>query len=260
MLFLPKVLALILLAVKPRLSRLFGGVPRAAVSVLIESLFSVLLAPILMLFQSKFVAAILLRMAVGWPPQQRGDHQTGFAEALGAHGSHTLIALVAGLVTYYLVPSYFWWFTPVLAGLALAIPVSMITSRTSLGRLARRFGLFLTPEESAEPPVLRQLERNLAAPPPLLCGEADEQDLWSRAVVHPCAYALHASLLPDEIPSRRRRHYLEGLIFQLQDEGAGSLSPSEKRALLSHRDGVYDLHTLLWAGAEPPATPAPNAG
>jgi membrane glycosyltransferase len=255
MLFLPKVLALILLAAKPRLGRLFGGVARATVSVVIESLVSVLLAPILMLFQSKFVAAILLRMAVGWPPQQRGDHQTGLAEALGAHGSHTLIALTAGLLAYFYVPSFFWWFTPVLAGLALSVPVSMITSRTSLGRLARRAGLFLTPEESEEPPVLRELDRNLAAPSPLLCGEADERDLWSRAVVDPCAYALHASLLPDETPSRRRRHYLEGLIFQLQDEGAGSLTPGEKRALLSHRDGLYELHTLLWAGAEPPPTP-----
>jgi membrane glycosyltransferase len=259
MLFLPKVLALVLLAVKPRLGRQFGGVPRATLSVVIESLFSVLLAPVLMLFQSKFVAAILLRVAVGWPPQQRGDHQTGLAEAIGAHGAHTLIALAAGLVTYHYVPSYFWWFTPVLAGLALSIPVSMITSRTSLGMLARRAGLFLTPEESNEPEVLRRLEENLAAPSPLLCGETAGDDLWLRAVVDPCAYALHAALLPDETPSRRRRHYLEGLIFQLQDEGTGSLSPAEKRALLSHRDGLYELHTLLWAGAEPPATPTTRA-
>jgi membrane glycosyltransferase len=260
MLFLPKVMALFLLAVKPRLGRLFGGVPRATLSVVIESLFSVLLAPVLMLFQSKFVAAIILRTTVGWPPQQRGDHQTGFAEALGTHGSHTLIAVIAGGLAYVYVPSFFWWFTPVLAGLALSIPVSMITSRTSLGMLARRAGLFLTPEESAEPPVLRQLDRNLASPSPLLCREVDERDLWSRAVVDPCAYALHSSLLPDETPSRRRRHYLEGLIFQLQDEGAGSLTAAEKRALLSHRDGLYELHTLLWAGAEPPASPVAGAG
>lgn len=259
MLFLPKVLALILLAAKPRLGRRFGGVPRAAASVVIESLFSVLLAPILMLFQSKFVGAILLRMAVGWPPQHRGDHQTGLAEALGAHGSHTLIALMAGLLTYLYVPSFFWWFTPVLAGLVLSVPLSMITSRTALGMLAKRAGLFLTPEESDEPPVLRGLERHLTAPQALRYGETADRELWSRAVLDPCAYALHASLLPDESPSRRRRHYLEGLIFQLQDEGITSLSPSEKRALLSHRDGLYELHTLLWAAAEPPAPLAPSA-
>ncbi|MBK1718645.1 glucans biosynthesis glucosyltransferase MdoH [Thiocystis violacea] len=253
MLFLPKLLALVLLAVHPEQARRFGGLARASLSVLIESLLSVLLAPVLMLFQSKFVAAILLRTSVGWPTQQRGDHQTGFGQALGAHGLHTLIALIAGLVTYTYVPAFFWWFTPVLAGLALSIPVSMITSRTSLGLLARRAGLFMTPEETDEPRVLRALDENLANPRPCSCAGPKDLDLWSRAVLDPCVHALHASLLPDERPSRRRRHYLEGLIFQLQDEGPNSLNPNEKRALLSHRDGLQELHTLLWAdGASRP--------
>ena len=240
-------------------ARQFGGLPRASLSVLIESLISVLLAPVLMLFQSKFVAAILLRTTVGWPSQQRGDHQTGFAEALGAHGIHTLIAFGAGWLTYTYVPSFFWWFTPVLAGLALSIPVSMITSRTALGLLARRAGLFMTPEESDEPRVLKLLADNLAAPQAPLCAGVVAGDLWSRAVADPCAYTLHASLLPDETPSRRRRHFLQGLIFKLEDEGVASLTPAEKRALLSHRDGLYELHTLRWTGLEVPAALSPSA-
>ena len=162
-------------------------------------------------------------------------------------------------------PSFFWWFTPVLAGLALSIPVSMITSRVWLGQLARRAGIFLTPEETAQPRVLQLLEENLAqCAMTRLCVSATGGDLWYRAVVDPCAYALHASLLPDETPNRRRRHYLEGLIFQLQDEGPGSLKPAEKRALVSHRDGLFELHTLLWAApgnrqARPRATAAAEA-
>lgn len=252
LLFLPKLLALILLAVKRDLAQRFGGLARATISVVIESLLSVLLAPVLMLFQSKFVAAILLRTTVGWPTQERGDHQTGFAEAFGAHAVHTLIAAAVGVVTYVYVPAFFWWFTPVLAGLALSIPVSMITSRTSLGLLARRAGLFLTPAESDEPRVLRLLDDNLAAPQP--APQTTDRELWSWVVVDPGAYALHASLLPDETPSRRRRHALEGIIFQLQDEGPQSLNTAEKRALLSHRDGLHELHTQLWAGAEPPVS------
>jgi membrane glycosyltransferase len=254
LLFLPKLLSLLLLAFDPVLARRFGGLPRAALSVLIESFFSVLLAPVLMLFQSKFVAAILLRTTVGWPTQERGDHQTGLAEAVGAHGVHTLIAAVAGVATYVYVPDFFWWFTPVLTGLALSIPVSMITSRTSLGQLARRAGLFLTPEESSEPRVLKLLEDNLAQQLASTHsgGAGSDRDVWSQTVVNPCPYALHASLLPDETPSRRRRHALEGLIFKLQDEGPDSLTSQEKRTLISHRDGLYELHTLLWAGAKPP--------
>jgi membrane glycosyltransferase len=267
MLFLPKLFALLLLAVRPGLRAAHGGLPRAALSVLLESLLSVLYAPVLMLFQSKFVAAILLRKVVGWPPQQRGDHQTGLSEAMGAHGAQTLLAIAAGLVTYLYVPAFFWWFTPVLAGLLLAIPVSMATSRVWPGETSRALGLFLTPEESSPPRVLQLLNERLAHSDSAQCaGDAGEigGDLWYRAVIDPCAYSLHASLLPEETPNRRRRHYLEGLIFQLQDDGPNSLTPAEKRALLSHRDGLEELHLLLWASpiapmgvtANPQALPA----
>lgn len=256
MLFLPKILALVLLAARPRLARRFGGLSRASLSVLIESLLSVLLAPVLMLFQSKFVLAILLRQNVGWPTQQRGDRGTGLTEAIGAHAYQTLIGVATGLAAYHYVPSFFPWFTPVLAGLILAVPVSMITSRTSLGRRARRAGLFLAAEETVRPRVLQLLDQQIAAPPAPPCRGAEGQDLWLRAVVDPCACALHSSLLPEETPSRRRRHYLEGLIFQLQDEGAASLSAAERRALISHRDGLFELHELLWSGPSAPVDTA----
>lgn len=254
MLFLPKLFALILLAARPRLRVAYGGLPKASLSVLLESLLSVLYAPVLMIFQSKFVIAILLRKVVGWPPQQRGDHQTGFPEALGAHGDQTILAIITGLLTYHYVPAFFWWFTPVLAGLLLAIPVSMATSRVWLGEGAKRLGLFLTPEESSPPRVLVLLNEQLDRIERPVCSSVGENgpgemtsDLWYRAVIDPCAYALHAALLPDEVPNRRRRHYLEGLIFKLQDEGIDSLDPAEKRAILSHRDGLGELHLLLWS-------------
>ncbi|NEX22493.1 glucans biosynthesis glucosyltransferase MdoH [Thiorhodococcus mannitoliphagus] len=251
-LFLPKILALLLLAADPQEARRFGGLRGASLSVLIESLLSVLLAPVLMLFQSKFVAAILLRTAVGWPTQQRGDHQTGILEAMGAHGIHTLIAVVTGYVAYVYVPDFFWWFTPVLVGLALSIPVSILTSRTSLGLHAKRAGLFLTPAETEEPPVLKQLDEQLGdALPQGVCG-AGTQPPWTAAMVEPCIYALHDSLLHDKPSSRRGRHVLEGLIFQLQDDGADSLSIREKRALLAHREGLHLLHTRLWSGTDLP--------
>ena len=252
LLFLPKILALVLLALDRREARRFGGLLGASLSVLIESLVSVLLAPVLMLFQSKFVAAILLRTTVGWPSQQRGDHQTGVLEAMGAHGVQTLMALGTGYLTYVYVEDFFWWFTPVLAGLVLSIPVSILTSRTSLGLRAKAVRLFITPAEAEEPAVLRLLDEKLADPLPTACSAAGPQPLWTRALMAPCVYALHDSMLRDEPQSRRRRHALEGLVFQLQDEGEDSLSLREKRALLAHREGAYLLHTRLWAAPDPP--------
>ncbi|NVZ11072.1 glucans biosynthesis glucosyltransferase MdoH [Allochromatium humboldtianum] len=260
LLFLPKILALVLLALDRDEARRFGGLLKASLSVLIESLLSVLLAPVLMLFQSKFVAAILLRTSVGWPAQQRGDHQTGVLEALGAHGVHTLIAFAVGYVAYVHVPDFFWWFTPVLAGLVLSVPVSILTSRTSLGLRLKEAGLFLTPAETEEPPVLRRLEERLTEPSPPIEAPVGERAFWTRAMMNPGVYALHDALLHDEPQTRRRRHILEGLALQLQDEGEDSLSLREKRALLSHRDGLHLLHTRLWAAPTLEAPPPPANG
>jgi hypothetical protein len=56
---------------------------------------------------------------------------------------------------------------PVIVGMLLPIPFTVLTSRASLGRRLRAAGLLLTPEESAPPPELLALARHeplLAAP------------------------------------------------------------------------------------------------
>ena len=226
---------------------------KATLSVVLETVFSVLTAPVLMLFQTKFVLAILMRRAVGWPPQQRGDHQTGFREAALTHGGQTLIGVVAGVLSYQYVPEFFWWFTPVLAGLILSIPVSMLSSSIALGRQSREFGLFLTPEETDPPAVLRYLEENLEEDEPVLPVLREKPpSRFVQALADPYVNALHLSLLPPrEPPSKRRRHYLEGLVHQLEEEGPDSLSAAQKRDLIADPETLLRLHALLWS--RPPA-------
>ncbi len=256
MLFLPKGLALLLLLKDDRLRRAYGGMLKATLSVALETLFSVLTAPVLMLFQTKFVLAILMRRAVGWPPQQRGDHMTSFREAAQTHGVQTLIGVVAGVLSYQYVPAFFWWFIPVLLGLVLAIPVSMLSSSIALGRQARELGLFLTPEETEQPVVLRYLEENLEEDEPVLPILREKPaSRFVQALTDPYVNALHLSLLPErEPPGKRRRHYLEGLVHQLEEEGPDSLSAAQKRDLISDPDLLLRLHALFWS--RPPA----NAG
>jgi membrane glycosyltransferase len=256
MLFLPKLLALALLLQDADRRRAHGGMGRAALSVVLETAFSVLTAPVLMLFQTQFVLAILLRRAVGWPAQQRGDHQTGFQEAALVHGGQTLLGVAAGVLSYQYVPEFFWWFTPVLLGLVLAIPVSMLSSSLALGRVTRDWGLFLTPEETDPPAVLRYLEENLEENEPVLAVLREKPaNRFIQVLTDPYVNALHLSLLPErEPPGKRRRHYLEGLIHQLEEEGPDSLSAAQQRELLSEPELVQRLHVLFWS--RPPV----NAG
>lgn len=244
-LFLPKVLALALLARDAAARARFGGLPRAALSVLLETLFSAVTAPVLMLYQTKFVAAILLRRTIGWPNQERDDHATSFAEALAAHGGQTLLGIAAGIIAWYYVPNFFWWFTPVLAGLLLAIPVSMLSSRADVGRAARRAGLFLSPDETAPTPVIRRYralmeelreEGNTAPPRP-----------WLAALLDPAVNGLHRRLLPRTKPTRRERHMLEGLMYSVIDHTPDVLDTQERRAMLSNEMCLRRTHIGLWS-------------
>jgi membrane glycosyltransferase len=161
----------------------------------------------------------------------------------------TLIGVAAGVFSYQYVPAFFWWFTPVLAGLVLAIPVSILSSSMTLGRESRKWGLFSTPEETDPPAVLRYLEEILTEDEPVLSVLRERPaSRFIQVVTHPYVNALHQSLLPEREPlSKRRRHYLEGLIQQLEEEGPDSLSAAQKRDLISDPETLWRLHTLLWS-------------
>jgi membrane glycosyltransferase len=245
MLFLPKLVALLLLFREAELRKSYGGFSRVSISVVLESLFSMLLAPVLMLFQTKFVLAILFRRTIGWPSQQRGEHLTGFKEALFAHGGQTLLGIAIGVMTYQYIPAFFWWFTPVLAGLVVVVPVSILSSSIFLGRQAGKLGLFLTPQETHLPRVLQLLSENLHSDQET--APLKQTTRFHQAIVEPFVNALHVALLPSRSLSRRRKHYLEGLIYQLLEEGSESLKASEKRELLSDQETLLRLHTLSWS-------------
>ena len=108
-LYRPKVLGYVALFRDRQRLRGHGGALRAALSVVLESLLSILLAPILMLFQSSFVVSILAGRSVRWAPQQRDDDETSWREAGAAHLAHTLIALAAAALSYMFIPEFFFW-------------------------------------------------------------------------------------------------------------------------------------------------------
>jgi membrane glycosyltransferase len=243
MLFLPKLMALVLIAIDSGRRRAFGGVPRVAVSALLESLFSILVAPVLMLLQTKFVWAIVLRRAIGWPAQQRADHSTTFAEAVAMHGVHTLIGAAAGVVSYLYLPEYFGWFVPVLGGVLLSIPLSMLSSSVHLGQVSRSLGLFVTPEERQRPDILLEFDAAMAATP--------LQSLTARGALRDLpVHALHLALLPtEEILSRRQLHYIQGLMYKSMEEGLPALSAGEQRDLFSRSESLRELHDWTWSTA-----------
>ncbi|MBV8392981.1 MAG: glucans biosynthesis glucosyltransferase MdoH [Alphaproteobacteria bacterium] len=148
LLFGPKVMALLLRLAITRTARRFGGRAALILSFLSEALFSALLAPVMMLFHTSFVAAILAGNAVGWNAQARGDRGMPWGQALRRHVGHVLLGLAMLIGLAVLAPHYVPWMAPVIVGLLLSIPVTVLSSRSAVGVAARRLRLFMTPEEA----------------------------------------------------------------------------------------------------------------
>jgi len=96
---------------------------------------------------------------VSWNAQERTERGVTLREAFRRQKWHLALGVVWGGAMLWLAPQFFWWLTPVLAGLLFGIPLTVWTSRVSAGRTLRRMGLLLTPEETAPPPELVVLSR-----------------------------------------------------------------------------------------------------
>jgi membrane glycosyltransferase len=177
-LMLPRFLALLHALAAPARRRGFGGALPLARSVVAELAFSVLLAPILMVQHTRVVFATIMGWRVSWNGQQRGGSAEGWGSALIRYGGCTAFGALWGAAVYLTAPDLLPWFSPVLAGLLLAVPLVAISSRAQLGLRALRRGWFLIPEEVAPPKELAWLYHDASRPPrqdrrrvPLLASE-----------------------------------------------------------------------------------------
>ncbi|HEX2790855.1 MAG TPA: glucans biosynthesis glucosyltransferase MdoH [Steroidobacteraceae bacterium] len=197
-LLLPKMLGAVLVLRDRALRAAFGGAPKILGGFLCEQLLSILLAPTMMLFHSEFVLRALLGRSVGWDAQARGDRGVPWREALLRHKWHLGIGLVWGSAILLLAPNFIWWMSPVIAGMLLSVPLTVLTSRADLGRALRHRGWLLTPEETQQPYELASAAAARArglAPAIDIAPEAMPQRAPLPMVAEPAAY-LRLRLVP----------------------------------------------------------------
>lgn len=243
MLFVPKFLALALI-IKHRRQELFGGLLPLGVSVILEALISAIFAPIRMIFHSRFVLTTLMGGSIRWNAQRRGDGQIGFGEAIRQQGWSTLIAVTWGCSVYWLNPLAFWLFVPVFAGLILAVPLTVYSSRPSCGLASRRCKLFLTPEECRERVGIVSCKNALLQEQEARSHTPRVQDAFVRAIVEPYTNAVHVALSA----RTQRRVTLQSLELEekVLSEGPASLNAAEKKRLLLDANAMARLHLKVW--------------
>jgi membrane glycosyltransferase len=251
LLFLPKLIALLDLRRRPEEVAAFGGWENLLWGVALETGVFTLLAPVMMIFHTQFIALTLLRKSVAWGTQRRGRAGASvLEETMAAHWAQTLLGVIATVIVSRISLNLAFWMLPILAGLVLSIPLSYFTGSLPLGLALRRNGIFLTPEESQPPVELVQLakamdaRRSGAAPLPELLANYG----LLQAVLDPYVNAIHVSLLrtKDDAPPASEERF-DALREKLLREGPAALSPRDRLALLLDVESMNALHHAVWA-------------
>lgn len=151
-LFLPRVIAVAQVLSRPEERKAWGGAGKLIAGVLLETVMSALIAPIMMISQSKALLDIVLGRDAGWSAQTREDGSVVWREAEKRHRLHLISGAVLGGLLYAVSPPTFLWSIPVIAGLLLAAPLTVMSANPRMGLRLLRLGLFATPEERANPP------------------------------------------------------------------------------------------------------------
>jgi membrane glycosyltransferase len=150
---LPKGLGLILEWQRSAKARDWRRAIRSTAGVAYETIFSMLIAPILMLTQTAGSIQIFAGRDSGWSAQKRDDGQLNFEDAMWFARWHTAIGAVMAIIAWKVSPGLLGWMAPVIGGLLLAGPVSWLTSRP-----ADRFSRWaLATKEERDPPAIVSL-------------------------------------------------------------------------------------------------------
>jgi membrane glycosyltransferase len=169
LLIVPKLLAFLLLLTHRETRKRFGGGFAALAGILVETLLSSLIAPVMMIFQSTAVGEILLGRDAGWQVQRRDDGGVPRSETVRRYALPTLAGIMMAVAAYAVSWPLLLWMTPVIAGLLLAIPIALLSSISS-GGTSRPPRLFATPEQTSPPQVLLRANQLAAASEPsILC-------------------------------------------------------------------------------------------
>jgi membrane glycosyltransferase len=233
LLFGPKVLSLIHVFSRPAEVKAFGGRARIVSGALAETLFSVLVAPVMIWFHTKFVLRNLAGKSVTWKTQTRdGGNGPRWFDILKEYWQLPVAGTALGAVAWAISPAYFAWVSPLLIGLWLAIPVAQLSGRAKV-----LTSLFQTPEET-EPPTELRARYTL---------QLKEGDQFVHAIVDPFYNAVHVALQRERNGAASTADgYAETLAARLFEGGPDALSPREKRALLADGPMIAHLHSLIW--------------
>jgi membrane glycosyltransferase len=207
----------------------------------IESILSALLAPSVMVTHTLMVLGMILGRSVKWGNQTRETDGTSWGEAFSYHAPATTLGVFWSIIAWKIEPEFFYWMSPILAGLLLSAPISVWTSRSRYGLTLLKGKILATSDELFPPEIIRLTDECSAAVDSSLSATFPMREGIIAAVVDPYVNGVHVSLLePAE-------NDVEDFVSKLLAHGCDILGKKEMTELMYNSSAMLAMHRSVWS-------------
>ena len=239
MLIVPKIVAAV---IHRRRAGVVGRL-RLAGSVLLEIVLSVLLSPIMAIYHTRFVVSTLAGRKVRWNAQQRDESGLDWGTAVRQFGGVTIGGVLLAGALYWLSPGLTLWFTPLLAGMWLSIPLAVAMASPRVGEWLDDRGYLTIPEEVDPPQVWLDCERLDREREGVDDHGSFGSDPFRRVVEDPAFYALHNRIQRDtESDTPIESHQRKAIEAQVAADGLDALPAASRFKVLADGATLKSLH------------------
>jgi membrane glycosyltransferase len=145
------------IALRPAERRRWGGLPRLLAGAATDGLFTLMIGPVMMVAQTRFIAGLCLGQRIIWEAQRREDGMVLWGQAIRGLWPQLLFGVFFTVALWRVAPGAIPWALPTLAGSLLAIPFAWVSAWPRLGRWMVRHGLCAIPDEHDPPPEVTAL-------------------------------------------------------------------------------------------------------
>jgi membrane glycosyltransferase len=152
--YLPKLAGALNVLLSTKESQRFGGRWRFSISLVIETIFSLLMTPIAWLNHTMFMMSLASGRQGGWAAQTRDDHTVNISYAVKQFWPHTVLGIALTLTLYLSYKGAVFFGLIFFGGLLVSIPLAVITSQAWLGNFFMKYKILCSPEETATPEEL----------------------------------------------------------------------------------------------------------
>jgi membrane glycosyltransferase len=151
--FAPKIATVIDAMTREKARYRYGGGPLFLVNVAVETVFFLMLSPIMWFAHTAFLVRLLSGAGVGWGGQTRDDHAVPLSLAVARLWPQTALgwACIAALAVW--APVAIPYVLLIAGGLALAVPLCVVTANRAVGATLVRAGIGRLPEETSPSPL-----------------------------------------------------------------------------------------------------------